>query len=89
MQGFGKYKEEELKKNWKKMKLKELNNWKTKEELNVHATSSERYIIISLGPLDSLRFMNELLENLASNLSRDKFKLIRQFCTSNLEFIVT
>ena len=70
IQGFGKYKYEELK---------------------CIATSSERYISVSLGPLrflDSLHFMNESLEKLVSNLSTDKFKILRQFHTNNVDHLL-
>ena len=70
MQGFGKYKQ---------------------EELTCIATTSERYISVSLGPLrflDSLRFMNASLEKLVSNLSKDKFKILQQFYKVNLDLLL-
>lgn len=61
------------------------------DDLKCIAMSSERYISVSQGPLwfhDSLRLMNESLEKLVSNLSRDKFKFIQQFYTPNLDLVL-
>ena len=55
------------------------------------ATTSERFISVTLGSLrflDSLRFMNTSLEKLVSNLSKDKFKILQQFYTSNVDLLL-